>query len=328
MVTGISVEQGLCQRLADGTALNADVYAPAAPGRYPTLLMRLPYGTEIASSVVLRHPSWYATQGFCVVVQDVRGTGRSAGTFYPLRDERCDTMAAIEWAASQPRSNGRVGMYGFSYQAAVQLQAAAHAGDALACIAPCMASTDFYNGWHYEGGVPLYGSTTGWALQLAGIAALHDGRDEEAAILRRAVASIDALFTSVPPLPDALAGSPFARDWFQHETDGVYWDALRIEPAPGLPAFWSGGWYDTFLNGTLNGHRAAGLPHAAPQSLLIGPWLHLPWTRTVGQHDFGPEAWSPLDTLQVPFGARLYHGSRSMAPLSRLAACRRHDSAA
>src|ERR1700730_6609244 len=124
MIGGISVEQDVRLELADGVVLSADVYSPAKPGRYPTLLMRLPYGSAVASSPVYRHPAWYASQGFCVVIQDVRGTGRSGGTFYP-RIEQADTLTTIEWAATLPRSNGKVGMYGFSFQGLVQLQAAA-----------------------------------------------------------------------------------------------------------------------------------------------------------------------------------------------------------
>ncbi len=100
MIGNISVEQDLRLGTVDGVELSADVYAPARPGRYPTLLMRLPYGAAVASSPVYRHPAWYASQGFCVVVQDVRGTGKSGGSFYPRR-ELADTLSAVEWAASQ-----------------------------------------------------------------------------------------------------------------------------------------------------------------------------------------------------------------------------------
>lgn len=139
VIGDITVEQDVRLTVADGVALSADVYAPARRGRYPTLLMRLPYGAAVASSAVYRHPAWYASQGFCVVIQDVRGTWRSGGSFYP-RYEEADTLAAIEWAAALPRSNGHVGMYGFSYQGLVQLQAAAAGSSELAAIAPAQTA--------------------------------------------------------------------------------------------------------------------------------------------------------------------------------------------
>jgi uncharacterized protein len=35
------------------------------------------------------------------------------------------------------------------------------------------------------------------------------------------------------------------------------------------------------------------------QRLVIGPWIHLPWERKVGEVDFGPEAANPIDQLQL-----------------------------
>jgi len=56
------------------------------------------------------------------------------------------------WVRSLPQANGRVGMYGFSYQAITQLLAAAHQPDGLVCIAPGMAACDLYQGWFYHHG--------------------------------------------------------------------------------------------------------------------------------------------------------------------------------
>lgn len=301
MPGGISVEQGLRLTLADGVSLNADVYAPAAPGRYPTLLMRLPYGSAVASSPVYRHPGWYATQGFCVVVQDVRGTWRSEGSFYPRRDETPDTLAAIEWAASLPRSNGRVGMYGFSYQGVVQLQAAAAGASPLKAIAPAQTAGDFYGGWHYEGGLLLYSGAVGWSMQLAWIAALHDQRDADAARYRSLQADMAPMLATPPAIPEAVADIPWLRDWLSHESFDGYWQAQQIAPAPHVPSLWISGWYDTFLQGTLDAYAETGAGAGAEQSLIAGPWPHQPWSRSTGVKDFGPSAVSAVDDEQVAF---------------------------
>src|ERR1700730_2533623 len=228
MIGGISVEQDVRLELADGVVLSADVYAPAPPGRYPTLLMRLPYGAAVASSPVYRHPAWYASQGFCVVVQDVRGTWRSGGSFYPRRDELPDTLAAIEWAANLPRSNGRVGMYGFSFQGVVQLQAAASGLPALRAIAPAQTAADFYGAWHYEGGIPLDVPTIRWGLQLAWIAALHDERDADARRFRRLQTELPTLISLPPALSEAVDDVPWIRDWLTLETRDAYWQNQAI----------------------------------------------------------------------------------------------------
>ena len=64
-----------------------------------------------------------------------------------------------------------------------------------------------------------------------------------------------------------------------------------------------GGWFDTFLEGTLKNFGAlterAGDDPARAQRLVIGPWFHIPWARVVGGRDFGEEANNFLDELQL-----------------------------
>jgi len=300
VIADITVEQDVRLSVADGVALSADVYSPARPGRYPTLLMRLPYGAAVASSPVYRHPAWYASQGFCVVIQDVRGTWRSGGSFYPRR-EQADTLATIEWAAALPRSNGHVGMYGFSYQGLVQLQAAAAGCSELGAIAPAQTATDFYGGWHYEGGIPLYAGALNWGLQLAVIAAIHDQREADAERFARLRVEAAGLFSVPRLIPAEVAGVPWIQDWLTHETFDDYWAAQTIPPAPDVPSLWIAGWYDTFLHGTIQARAAAASKTRAEQSLIVGPWQHQPWSHIVGVKDFGPAASSPVDDEQVAF---------------------------
>ena len=54
------------------------------------------------------HPSWYARQGFVVVVQDTRGRWRSEGTWMPFFNETADGYDTVQWAAAQPWSKQRV----------------------------------------------------------------------------------------------------------------------------------------------------------------------------------------------------------------------------
>ena len=57
--------------LRDGVELSGLLWTPNGPGPFPALLMRQPYGARIASTVVYAHPSWYAQQGYLVLVLDV-----------------------------------------------------------------------------------------------------------------------------------------------------------------------------------------------------------------------------------------------------------------
>ena len=74
----------------DGISLAADIYRPDSREFFPILLMRQPYGKAIASTVVYAHPSWYARQGYIVVIQDVRGRGNSTGNFNLFAHEISD----------------------------------------------------------------------------------------------------------------------------------------------------------------------------------------------------------------------------------------------
>src|ERR1700723_1422624 len=110
---GVRLERGVVCRMSDGVQLFSDHYYPRGDGPLPTLLMRQPYGRDIASTVVYAHPVWFARHGYHVAIQDVRGRGDSDGEFYPFRNETTDGADTIAWLRARPESNGRVGMYGF-----------------------------------------------------------------------------------------------------------------------------------------------------------------------------------------------------------------------
>src|SRR5690349_16264632 len=116
----VAQSETVSMRTRDGVRLDADVYRPIGRGSFPVLLMRQPYGRRIASTVVYAHPQWYASHGYIVVIQDVRGAGTSEGAFRLFENERNDGADTLAWAASLVGGNGRVGMYGFSYQATTQ----------------------------------------------------------------------------------------------------------------------------------------------------------------------------------------------------------------
>ena len=106
----VTVERDVTCRARDGVALRGDVYRPTVDASHPVLLMREPYDKNTAQSGSgYRHPSWWASQGWVVVVQDCRGRFRSEGDFYPFRNEARDGYDTIEWAARLPGSDGRVG---------------------------------------------------------------------------------------------------------------------------------------------------------------------------------------------------------------------------
>src|SRR5215469_10546738 len=139
---GVTLERGLRCRMSDGVELVSDHYYAPGSVPHPTLLMRQPYGRDIASTVVYAHPVWFARHGYNVVIQDVRGRGDSTGEFYPFRNEQQDGAETIAWLRTLPESNGKIGMYGFSYQGMTQWLAAAAQPEGLLCIAPAQTAHD------------------------------------------------------------------------------------------------------------------------------------------------------------------------------------------
>jgi uncharacterized protein len=303
---GVSLEGGVRCRMSDGVHLVSDHYYPAAPGPHPTLLMRQPYGRDIASTVTYAHPAWFASQGYNVVIQDVRGRGDSEGDFYPFRHEARDGAETIAWLGMRPESNGSIGMYGFSYQGATQLLAAAEQPDGLVCIAPGMTAHDLYHGWFYHQGALRLASSLGWGLQMLKADARRRKLREASDRLEQAWTNLAAQ-SSVLPFRDhpALHGQglpSYVADWFDHTEPGAYWSALDISQRFDrirVPALHISGWYDTYLKGSIDGFLALTLRAGGPvarnnQFLIAGPWQHIPWGDRAGGAEFGPEA--NLDT--------------------------------
>ncbi|MGB6015345.1 MAG: CocE/NonD family hydrolase, partial [Nodosilinea sp.] len=286
----------------DSVHLDADVYYPVGDGPFPVLLMRQPYGRAIASTVVYAHPTWYASHGYIVVIQDVRGRGTSSGEFDLFRHEASDGYATVQWAAALPQSSGAVGMYGFSYQGMTQLYAAERKPPALRAIAPAMVGYDLYADWAYENGALPLQVGLGWAIQLAAETARLK-RDEAAYQALRHAASAIPLGDANPTRPQVLetyAPDSFFHQWLDHPQPDDYWQELQPDLAGvDLPMLHIGGWYDPYLRGDLRLYQQMVTQNNAPQALWIGPWGHLPWGRRVGAVDFGPEADSPIDRLQI-----------------------------
>ncbi len=306
---GVRLQRGVRCRLSDGVTLVSDHYYPSDPSPQPTLLMRQPYGRDIASTVVFAHPIWFARHGYNVVVQDVRGRGDSEGEFYPFRNEAKDGAETIAWLRSRPECNGTIGMYGFSYQGATQLLAAAEQPDGLLCIAPAMTACDLYHGWFYQQGALQFASTLGWGLQLLKADARRKGLREASDRLEEAWANLSAQNHFLPfrdhPALHAEGLSQYVLDWFDHDQPGDYWSQQDVSQSIGrinVPALHISGWYDMFLRGSIDGflqlRRSAASEFARQQQYLVaGPWQHIPWGDRIGTTDFGPQAL--LDTDEI-----------------------------
>ncbi|MGL5831959.1 MAG: CocE/NonD family hydrolase [Waterburya sp.] len=299
------IKQTIAMETRDQIKLDADIYRPETEEKLPVLLMRQPYGREIASTVVYAHPRWYAAQGYIVVIQDVRGRGTSEGEFDLFTNEVADGVDTINWVSTLPYSTGKVGMYGFSYQGMTQLYTAAHQPDCLKAIAPAMVAYDLYSDWAYENGAFCLWSNLAWAIQLAGETARRRG-DEAAYVKLKAAANNLPLNDSIvanPQLLQELAPDSFYHQWLQNpDATAEYWQKRSpkyLLEQVDLPMLHIGGWFDPYLRGTMNLYQAMVAQSKQPQHLLIGPWGHLPWGSKLGAVNYGVAAQNPIDEIQL-----------------------------
>lgn len=305
---GVRVSHNVPATMRDGTVLRSDVYRPADAGEYPVLLMRVPYNKDVAQSFVYQHPSWYAGQGYVVVIQDCRGRYASGGRFDPLRQEAHDGYDTVEWAATLPESNGSVGMYGFSYAGATQLLAAAENPPSLKCCVPAFTAGDYFDGWMYEGGVLNLAFVLSWTVQMLAVQEAVHARDWEAAARLHAQANdFPRLFHERPldqlRLLRETGVAPYFFDWLKHDTRDDYWSSIGLPERYDritVPCLHIGGWYDVFAAGTVRNYRElARRAGAGEQRLMMGPWIHMPWAPEAAGPALGPSFRNRVDPAQT-----------------------------
>ena len=308
---GVTVERDVPATMRDGVVLSADVYRPHQDGEFPVLLQRTPYDKKVAQGITYRHPVWYARHGYIVVVQDTRGRFASDGEFAPFIHEGEDTADSIAWAAGISGSDGRVAMYGFSYSGAVQLLGAIEKPEKLVCMVPSFTGSDFFDGWTYIGGAFSLAFIVSWVQPLLAIPDLiKRNAIDGATTLAHRSNDFPELYSTQPlgefPLLRDVGAAPYFFEWLEHDTRDDYWKKISIRDrhekiiAPGLHV---GGWYDTFVEGTIQNFCALSAlaedDEQRAQRLVIGPWVHMPWAQSSGAVDFGEAGRNVVDDLQV-----------------------------
>jgi len=278
------IEKNLPVAMRDGVTLATDVYRPVGEGRFPVILLRLPYNKEQPALLFLAGDILrVAHAGYAVMVQDCRGTWQSGGVFSPFFQEAQDGADAIAWAAAQAWSSGIVGTMGASYYGATQWLAATESPPALKAMAPFITTDQYYDKWTYQGGAFQLGFILQWATATFGVAEAvrRFGRGEvTGAVIGGAIAAADGVaarywHTPLSELPELAELAPYIADWIAHPDYDAYWRA--IAPCEQyakitVPALNFGGWYDLFLGGTLANYTA--MKHRSQQKLVIGPWVH------------------------------------------------------
>src|SRR5690242_17493320 len=182
--------------MSDGVRLKWTLLSPG-PGRHPVLMQYEGYNAgSNPGRVNEAFTDEMLSDGYSVLGVSMRGTACSGGEF-SLFDPHwgTDGKAAVEWAAQQPWSTGRVAMFSFSYAGISQLLTAAQRPRGLVAVAPGMVVSDMYRDVGYPGGIANAGFPAAWeaALHLSWAQALPQARAEGDAECLANVASHQAL---------------------------------------------------------------------------------------------------------------------------------------
>ena len=288
-MSGACIEYDVPVEMADGTVLRADVYRPAGDGPWPVIVARTPYDKSDPYVNMLLDPLLAVRHGLIAVIQDVRGRFASEGTgFVPFASEAQDGADTVAWAARMEGSTGRVGMWGPSYLGNVQWQAAAQRPPALAAIAPSITFRSA-DGLTTRGGARELGLCRPWSVY-AGFDALMRRHADDAEVAERALGELIAAADGLPgPTYDELPtgtraeADPVVARLRLPTFDVDAADVSRHQLSVEVPVLNIGGWFDVFLQGTIDN-----FVHGGPEDrLVIGPWNHMSSSPQQGELNFG-----------------------------------------
>ncbi len=294
----IRIERHLATPMRDGVKLYGDLYRPARDGKFPVLVIRTPYGVQ--RDGVHQNMIRFAQHGYAAFVQDVRGRYESEGQWDPFRNEANDGHDTVEWAAKQPWSNGKVGLEGGSYLGHVQWRAATQSPPSLVTMFPAVASTNIYKNWLAQGGAFRLSFNYGWGVvRMPNRIMLPQYWHTEKYAPEELKYETILRHLPLKDIDVQSGGQPVQhfRDWLKHQSYDEYWKSISDEEhfdKVKVPVHTSGGWFDIFLNGTINGftgvRRSGGTEKARRESkMIIGAWGHGP-SQKFGDVDFGPGA--------------------------------------
>lgn len=252
--------------MRDGVRLATDVYLPEGRGPFPTILIRTPYNKNALAFI----GEDGKRRGYAMVIQDTRGRFASEGTNLPFETDARDGYDTVEWLVKQPWCNGKIGTWGGSALGITQLLLASTGTNRLSAQHITVGAPSMYFDGAYPGGEFRKSMVEDW-LRITQFN------------------------------PDAL------KIWRRHSTFDVYWKNIDISDKyskVNCPAVHIGGWYDIFIQGTINaflGYQTQGGPKArGKQKLVIGPWTHSVFQEKAGELTF-PNAKNPPTRYHDPW---------------------------
>ena len=302
----VTVDKNVMIATRDGIHLATDVYRPAADGKFPAVLCRLPYGKNMIGQL----GKVFAERGYVFVIQDCRATFNSEGdVFIAFVNDEMDGRDTVKWISGQPWFNGAMAAWGGSYFGYTQWQVADD-NPYLKAFYPLITTPDMYKAI-FTGGAFHYSLAKGWSMgvgkQNNASSMLTDmvfskkpkWKPEEALFNKPLQPDLKYSFVELgkmpleqlsvvlglapadkpmSPYPDAMDKmiSMFTYPGFAyHSPTFNFFDRYKDVKAP---AFMVSGWYDIFLKAQLDDFQImkkdAPEPAKSGTRIVIGPWGH------------------------------------------------------
>lgn len=287
--------------MRDGLELAADVCLPAAD-RLPAPAVVL--GTPYDKRAPIDSVAAYQEGGYVGVIYDIRGRGKSEGTFDPFAADGLDGHDVVEWVARQEWCDGAVGVSGLSYGGWTAMATIAARPRALrAAIVTSPAGR-----WQQE--IPYLNGC--FCLSLAGWYAFTRRRIDDSSRDRARLVDmlpIGEIGRAIDP------AGPAWDDAMEHDTLDRFWRARRWDGEYDfdLPVLHVTGWHDRDdIQGAFHHYEEmmAGSPARDRQWLLVGPWSHVStrYPTDVYQGIEAPGGALDMDAIHVRFFDRFLRG--------------------
>jgi putative CocE/NonD family hydrolase len=275
----------------------------AARNESPHMLDELPQGDDV-----------FVGAGYIRVFQDVRGKYGSEGKYFmtppPLGpqnksgiDDTTDAYDTIDWLVKNlPQSNGKVGMFGSSYEGFTVVMALIHPHPALNVTCPESPMVDGWMGddWFHYGAyrqINLDYISEQTEVRGEGKMIPQEGADDYANYLQIGSAGDFARYGGLDQLP-------FWKKVEEHPTYDAFWQGQALDKIMAslplkVPTMWLQGlWDQEDMWGAIHSYEAVEPKDAGNDKnfLVMGPWCH----SQVSYEGFslGPLRWSGDTDLQ------------------------------
>ena len=300
----VTVRRDVMVPMRDGVRLATDIYLPVengeiVPQKVPTILRRTPYNKESGSKTA----DYFASHGYAVVFQDTRGRYKSEGVWHMLNDDGRDGYDTCEWIGTQDWSNGRIGMYGTSYEGGTQHAIAMEKAPNLTTIIPVDAMSNLgYASMRNGGAFEL--RFWNWIFSNAGRGSRQSRNPNTEARLREMNDNRKFYLLNLPTRRGMtpLKFAPEYEDWLvegmKHGANDEFWEQNNITDYPerykDIPVYLVGGWYDSWGSNTTANYMTLSKAIKGPVYLIMGPWIHgRQGSSAHGQVSFGSDAAIP-----------------------------------